>query len=123
MLATLAGLILGAVFLASGASKLVGQEQWRRSAAAFGAPRLVVPVLPWVELMLGALLLVRDGSPLIPLLALGVLGVFTIVIARQLADGKHPECACFGAWSTAPLSRWHIVRNVGLMALAVLALS
>jgi uncharacterized membrane protein YphA (DoxX/SURF4 family) len=121
-LATLAGLVLGAVFLASGASKLVGREQWRRAALEFGAPRLLVPVLPWVELMLGALLLVGGATPLIPVLALLVLAVFTVAIARKLDAGEHPECACFGGWSTAPLSRWHLVRNAGLMALAVLAM-
>lgn len=122
MLATLAGLILGAVFLASGASKLVGQEQWRRAATDFGAPRWLVPVLPWVELILGALLIVGEGNVAVSVAALVVLAGFTAAIAVRLAEGRHPECACFGTWSTAPLSRWHLVRNVAFIVLALLAM-
>ena len=121
-LSTLAGLLLGSVFLASGGAKLVGMAQWRRAAAEFGAPRRLVPVLPWLEIVLGALLIVGEGSPAVPLLAIGALLVFTGAIVIRLADGRHPECACFGAWSAAPLNGWHIVRNLALMALGVVAL-
>ena len=117
----LSGIVLGAVFLASGASKLIGQEQWRRAAADFGAPRQLVPVLPWAEMMLGALLMVGGGTPFVPVLAFLLLAAFSVAIARRLSQGRHPECACFGAWSSAPLNTWHLVRNAGLMALAVLA--
>jgi hypothetical protein len=43
------------------------------------------------------------------------------VIARQLMEGRHPACACFGAWSTRPLGEAHLLRNVGFIALAVVA--
>ena len=29
-------------------------------------------------------------------------------IARQLVDGRHPPCACFGAWSQRPLGEGHL---------------
>ena len=47
---------------------------------------------------------------------------FSILIARQLVDGRHPPCACFGAWSHRPLSGAHLVRNAVLVAVAVVAL-
>jgi hypothetical protein len=51
-----------------------------------------------------------------------VLVGFTVLILRRLAEGRRPPCACFGAWSTKPLGRGHVVRNLGFIALAVVAL-
>jgi hypothetical protein len=49
--------------------------------------------------------------------------VFTVQILRQLRRGRHPMCACFGAWSAKPLGATHVARNVALMALALVAIS
>ena len=56
------------------------------------------------------------------LVALLLLGSFTALIVRRLAEGKRPPCACFGAWSAKPLGAGHVVRNGALIVLAVLAL-
>ena len=41
-----------------------------------------------------------------PAIAAAVLLVaFSVAIARQLVDGRHPPCACFGAWSQTPARR------------------
>ena len=53
--------------------------------------------------------------------ALAILVVFTLVIARRLLDGSRPPCACFGSRSNRPLGAVHVVRNVALMALAAVA--
>jgi hypothetical protein len=45
-----------------------------------------------------------------------------VLILRRLAEGQRPPCACFGAWSTKPLGRGHVVRNLGFIGLAVVAL-
>jgi hypothetical protein len=54
--------------------------------------------------------------------ALLVLVGFTVLILRRLAEGRRPPCACFGAWSTKPLGRGHVVRNLCFIGLAVVAL-
>jgi hypothetical protein len=82
----------------------------------------VVPVLPWFEIVLGAVLVVQVAPVLAAATAFVVLAVFTALIARRLSQGQHPPCACFGTWSTKPLGRSHLVRNVAFMALAVAAL-
>ena len=117
-----AAVLLGVVFLVSGGSKLAAGPAWPDQARGLGAPPVVVPVLPWLEIVLGALLVVQLAPVLAASIALVVLVAFTALIVRRLAEGAHPPCACFGAWSSKPLGRGHVARNVGFMALGVVAL-
>ncbi len=117
-----ASIALGVVFLVSGGSKLAAGPAWPQQAQALGAPRFVVPALPWIELVLGAVLVMQLVPTVAAAVALAVLVAFTVLILRRLAEGRHPPCACFGAWSSRPLGRGHVVRNVGFIALAAVAL-
>ena len=117
-----ASIVLGLVFLVSGGSKIAAGHAWPDQARGLGAPPLVVPVLPWLEIVLGAVLVMQLAPVLAAAVALAVLVAFTALILRRLSEGEHPPCACFGAWSTKPLGRGHVVRNVGFMALGVVAL-
>ncbi|MDP9388675.1 MAG: DoxX family membrane protein, partial [Actinomycetota bacterium] len=53
---------VGVVLLVAGAAKL-RQPAWPATARAFGAPPWLVPALPWVEVVLGALLVAGVGLP------------------------------------------------------------
>jgi len=117
-----ASFLLGFVFLVSGATKIAAGPAWPEQARGLGAPSFVVPVLPWFEIVLGAVLVMQVVPVLAAVTALVVLVLFTALIARRLAQGQHPPCACFGTLSTKPLGRGHVIRNVGFMALAVAAL-
>lgn len=117
-----ASILLGFVFLVSGGSKIAAGPAWPEQARGLGAPRFVVPVLPWVEIVLGAVLVMQLAPEASAASALLVLVAFTSLIVRRLAQGRHPPCACFGAWSAKPLGPGHVARNVGFMALGVLAL-
>jgi uncharacterized membrane protein YphA (DoxX/SURF4 family) len=115
-----ASIVLGAVFLLSGASKVASGPAWRTQARELGAPEPLVPVLPWFEIVLGAVLAVGVAPLAAGVVALAVLGAFTALIVRRLAAGQRPPCACFGSWSSKPLGPGHLVRNLAFMALAVL---
>jgi uncharacterized membrane protein YphA (DoxX/SURF4 family) len=117
-----ASILLGLVFVVSGGSKVAAGPAWPQQARALGAPRSVVPVLPWLEIVLGAVLVVQLAPVVAAAMALVVLAAFTALIVRRLSEGEHPPCACFGAWSAKPLGPGHVVRNVVFMALAVVAL-
>lgn len=116
-----AAVVLGAAFLLAGASKLAMGEQWPAQARDLGAPAAVIPLVPWIELVIGAVLVVQFARPIAALVALAVLVVFTGLLVTRLAQGRRPPCACFGAWSAKPIGPSHVARNVVLMALAVVA--
>lgn len=123
MVGTLAAAALGLVFLAAAATKLGDLGAWPAQAAALGAPARVVPVVPWWELVLGALLIVGAARPWPAVLAGLTLVVFTALIVRVLRRGQHPPCACFGNVRARPLGWGHVARNGVLVVLAVVAAS
>lgn len=120
--ARLAAILLGAVFVVAAVSKLVAGTTWVGQARELGAPAPVATALPGVELVIGALLVAGIGAPVPAVVAAVMLLAFSVAIARQLVDGRHPPCACFGAWSPRPLGEGHLLRNAGLIVLALLAL-
>ena len=119
MIGLLAGIVLGVVVILAGAAKVAMGDRWPIEARAMGAPSFVVPVVPWIEIALGAALVGRIAPIVSGSLALALIASFTTLILFDLSRGRRPVCACFGQWRAAPLGWRHVVRNVVLMALAV----
>lgn len=117
-----ASVVVGVAFLAAGASKVAAGQRWPATAREMGAPAFAIPVLPWVELAVGAALVAQLAVPFPAVASLALLVAFTALIMVRLSGGDRPSCACFGAWSAEPIGRIHVVRNAVLMILAVLAM-
>jgi uncharacterized membrane protein YphA (DoxX/SURF4 family) len=117
----IAAIVLGIVFVVAGATKVAAGPTWIAQARQMGATQVVATAVPGVELVIGALLVTGIAMPAPAIAAIVLLVVFTVVIARQLMEGRHPACACFGTWSTRPLGEVHLLRNVAFIALAVVA--
>lgn len=120
---TVAAVLLGAVFLLAGGSKLAAGPAWPAQAQALGAPRPVAAVLPWVELAIGAALVADLVPPAPAVAALALLVAFSVAITRQLRLGHRPVCACFGAWSATPVGAGHLWRNAAFVVLAIVAIA
>jgi len=120
--ARLAAVVLGAVFVVAAVAKIAAGATWVAQARELGAPTSVATALPGVELVVGAMLIVGMGGPAPAIAAAALLVVFSVAIARQLVDGRHPPCACFGAWSQRPIGEEHLLRNAALILVAVVAL-
>ena len=121
LIGRIASLGLGVMFVASGLYKLADGPAWPRQAADMGVGRSLSLVVPWYELALGAALISTLLSPWAEIVAAVTLVVFTVVIVQRLLDGSRPPCACFGSRSNRPLGSRHLVRNVGLLAIAAIA--
>jgi uncharacterized membrane protein YphA (DoxX/SURF4 family) len=117
-----ASVAVGAMFVLAGASKLAIGPAWPEQARGFGAPVWIARVVPWVELGLGAALVVQLARPWPAIGAIAILLLFTALIVRHLLAGRRPDCACFGAWSSKPIGAGHLVRNSVFLGVAVLAL-
>ena len=122
MLGVIASVILGGVMCVAGGSKIAMGNRWPVEAQALGAPQSIAPIVPWIEIALGALLIVQLKPEVIGALSLALLVAFTLLIVRQLQKGHRPVCACFGSWSSKPLSWQHVARNAGFIALAVITI-
>ncbi|SEA25579.1 Methylamine utilisation protein MauE [Bowdeniella nasicola] len=130
MALTVATILLAAAFIGSGVGKLrhspgIGRDiaTWRR----LGVPRALakpwaVRALPIVELVLAiALLLPAAFGVAAAAGLLALLIIFTLLVTAAVASGRGTPCHCFGE-SSAPMSYATVARNLGLLALAGLAL-
>jgi len=121
-------LVLAGVFIVSAIAKLRDRPGSRAGVEAFGVPAafvgLVAGALPVVELACAALLLLPD--PFATAGAVGSLALllaFTVAIVVNLAQGKHPECHCFGDLGEGGGIGWMtVVRNAALMVFSAVSL-
>lgn len=119
--AVVAAVVVGAVFVAAGATKLMNREQWLVQAVGLRVPVALARAVPLVEVILGAVLISQLARGYVGSLAALMLVAFTSLILVRLTQGERPPCACFGGWSATPLGAWHVVRNAALIVLAMIA--
>lgn len=121
---TVAALALGLVFEWSGIAKVASRDAWRVEGTPFSTgrrsiDRLVRAYLPWLEIVLGVLLIVRVSPVVVGAVSVAVLVSFTAALVKVLAAGQRPSCMCFGAGRPRPVSWLSVGRNVGLIGVAV----
>lgn len=80
---------------------------------------------PWLEILLGVLLLVLSGTWLILAAAVNVavFCAYLVLISRAAASPETVECNCFGVAGRAPVTRRTVVRNIGLLVTAAVVLA
>jgi len=123
VVAIVASVALGLVFVVAGVLKLVEGPAWLKQAADMEVSRSVAVVVPYIEIVVGVLLVAQLFRPWPAVVAIGMLLVFTVVIVRRIRDGSRPPCACFGSKSKRPLGAYHVVRNLAFLALALVAVA
>jgi len=116
-----AGVVLGLLFIAAGVLKLIAGPDWLKQAADMDVSRAIATLVPYVEIVVGVLLVTQLFTPWPAVVAVGMLMVFTVVIIRRIRDGSRPPCGCFGSKSKRPLGGYHLVRNLLFLALALVA--
>lgn len=121
MIPAVAGVLVGAAMCVAGGTKIAAARTWPEQARAMGAPAFVIPLLPWIEVLLGAVLVARLSPVVSGAAAIVMLTAFTALILVNLARGRRPACACFGAWRPTPLGWKHVVRNLVLVAMAAVS--
>jgi hypothetical protein len=117
-----ARLLLAAVFAVAAAGKLTGRSRTVETLAEFGVAeslrRPLAIALPLVELAIAVALLPAATAAWGALAAALLLATFTAAVARTLLQGREVDCNCFGSLGSSRISRWTLVRNVTLLALA-----
>jgi len=98
---TVARLGLAAVFLVSGVLKAVDPDATYVAVRAYDVlPKagvaLVAGILPWLEVVLGLLLLVGLATRVVAVASAGLLVVFIAGVTQAWARGLSIDCGCFG---------------------------
>jgi uncharacterized membrane protein YphA (DoxX/SURF4 family) len=116
--------VLGTVFALAGLAKLPRRAQFEDAVRGYRLvpDRLASPIARWlpvVEVAAGTLLLLGLGTAPVA----GLLGVFLVVftgaVAINLARGRAIDCGCYGAGPARTIGWPTLVRNLGLLAMAV----
>jgi len=114
--------IVGAVLLFAGVQKLTNTSLFLQGAAALGVPKAAARVVPPLETLLGATLILGVLQVAVRIGALSLLVAFTALIVVNLIRGNRPACACFGSRARTPISWWTVTRNCVLIGVIVVAL-
>jgi uncharacterized membrane protein YphA (DoxX/SURF4 family)/peroxiredoxin len=115
-----ARLVLAAVFLLAGSTKLIDPFGTRKALRDFGMPavlaRPLVLLLPLLELVVAAALIPASLVWYGAWGALTLLALFLLAVGVAMARGRKPDCHCFGQIHSAPVGWQTLVRNVVLAA-------
>ena len=124
-------ILLGAIFVYAAYTKLHYNGGWHLRDYYFifamgidsykmlplGIVEWMARVLPWLELTLGAMLIIGVAVRWAGLAVTGLLVVFMIALAHAALGGLEINCGCFGTGSVSPGRE--LMRDVGLLALAI----
>lgn len=116
-----AAVVVAIVLLVAGVSKLARPSLWRTQSSGLGVPLVIAGAVPFVELGVGALLMVQLQRHAVAWVAIALFVAFTAMLLVRLAQGRRPPCACFGSLSSKPIGAGHVVRNLVLICLSTLA--
>lgn len=116
-------LALATVFGVAAFGKLADREGSEKALNDFGVPKSLIPasvyLLPISEIAVAITLLFVEVSWFGAIGAAGLFAVFTSGMIYQLAKGNAPDCHCFGQIHSEPVGMTGILRNVALLAIAV----
>jgi uncharacterized membrane protein YphA (DoxX/SURF4 family) len=126
VLLLLVRLVLAGVFGLAGVTKLADLPGSRSAMRNFGVPeRFSGPVglaLPLVELSVAVMLLPKASAWWAALIGMVLLLAFIAGIGYNVAQGRTPDCHCFGQVYSEPVGKPTLVRNAILAALAAFLL-
>lgn len=118
---------LTVVLVVSAWGKLRAPSNFRRALGTFlvipkGAVPALLVAVPLAELALASLQWFRPLQPAVGIAMTGMFVAFTALLLRSLLTGEEADCGCFGSAAPEKVSWFSIVRNVVLIALAVMGI-
>lgn len=119
-----ARLCVGGVFIVSGLGKLADREGTAAAMSRYpflrkGSGRFLGRAFPYIELALGAMLLLGLLTRFAAVGAVLLFVVFTGLVVRDLTRGQQQSCHCFGRISSERLTPVAVARNLLLLGLSL----
>lgn len=116
-------IILAAIFALAGVGKLLDLQGSKKAVRDFGVPdvlaRAFAILLPVAEIAIATLLLFTQTAWFGAAGAFLLLAIFIGGMAFQMAKGNAPDCHCFGAIHSEPISAKSLIRNAIFAILAL----
>ena len=128
LLGALARVYLGGLFVYAAWHKLRYPAAFALDVATYqilplALVNLAALILPWVEVVTGAMLILGFRTRAAALLIAGMMVVFMAGLASALWRGLDMSCGCFAAQGSAdPISGWTMLRDASWLALALYVL-
>lgn len=117
---------LALVFGVAGTAKWRDPEGTQEAIRGFGLPSAIASwgarILPAAEVAIALLLLLPATSLVGAAAGIFLLVIFVAMIVWNMANGRRPECRCFGQIHSKPAGLQTIFRNLGLIGMATLVL-
>lgn len=117
--------LLGALFVVAGASKVGHADLFAAEIAGFRLlpAALIAPIaiaLPFLEMLLGVYLILGLFTRTAAWIAVALFAVFDLAIASAVVRGMTVSCGCFGP-SDATVTSWpEVARDAVLVVLAAI---
>ncbi len=109
-------IFLAAIFAVAGVGKLLDLEGSEKAVKAFGTPeefaKFFSIALPFAEIVFALCLLFTSTSWVGAIGATLLLLTFIGGMISQIAQGNAPDCHCFGAIHSEPVSKKSLIRNI-----------
>jgi hypothetical protein len=120
-----ARLCVGGVFIVSAVTKMLDREGTAVSMSRYpflpsGFGRFIAYTFPYVELLVGGMLVLGLFTRLAALAAVGLFVLFTGLIVYDLTRGQSSSCHCFGRLSSEKLTPMAVVRNAVLLVMGLI---
>ena len=117
-------IILGAIFVVAGASKVGHAAEFAAQIAGFQLlPQIVIApmaiVLPYLELLLGGYLIIGLFTRTAAWIAVLLLVIFDGAIASAVVRGMTVNCGCFGPNDTTVTTWTEVARDAIFVVLAI----
>ena len=117
-------LFLFGVFALAGVGKLLDLKGSEKAVKDFGTPeefaKTFAIALPFAEIVFAVCLLFVGTSWIGAVGALILLLTFIGGMIWQMAQGKAPDCHCFGQIHSEPVGKKSLIRNAGFAVLALI---
>jgi putative oxidoreductase len=125
-LVRVAGIAIGLLFVIAALAKIGDTAAFAAQVHNFrltpiALENLVAMILPWVELVAGASLVLGVRARASAWICAALMLVFTVAVAQAAARGLDFECGCFGKGDGSTIGLVKLLENVGLSAVALVA--
>jgi cobalt-zinc-cadmium efflux system protein len=117
-------LILGVIFIAAGAPKILYPAAFAEAVYNYQIlPDVLVNLaaiaMPWVEVIVGGMLIVGFWMPGAVLIYNGLMIMFMSALAYNVARGLDIHCGCFSPGSGEPISMETIFRDIMILCMSL----